>query len=352
MHRLTSRLHRLLLWAYEIMPIVIILWLTTSVTYGLELNQRSIYIQNNAPSATTQYTVSFGLSANETLGSIEIEFCSNSPLLFMSCTAPTNFNDLNANLVNESGISGLTINNGLSNQNTLILSRVASLASANQLTFVFSNITNPSASGSFYARFQTFASSNASGSPTDVGGDAMDIESPYTISATVPPYLLLCVGVSIPGLNCNQSQGSLINFGSLSPSYTASAQSQMVIATNAQNGYAIQLSGNTMTSGNHIIPPLNSDNPSSPGTSQFGINLVANSQPAIGSNPIGPGSGSVASSYSKANDFKFSNGDIIAQSNQASSYKEYTISYILNMAKNQSPGVYSTTISFIGMAYF
>ena len=352
MHRLTFRLHRIVLWAYELMPIAIAFFLTTSVAYGLDLGQRSIFINDNSPSATTNYTVSIQTTANETLGSIKIQFCANNPIIGLSCTAPTNFNDSSATLVSQSGVSGFSINSGLTNQNTLVLSRTASVVNAGQLTFVFSNVTNPSVAGEFFARFQTFASTDTSGNATDIGGDAMNISSPYNISATVPPYLLFCVGVIIPNYNCAQSQGSIINFGYLSPSSTDSAQSQMLIATNAKNGYAIQLSGNTMTSGNNILPPLSRDNFSLPGTSQFGINLVANNRPAIGSYPQGPGTGAASTDYSIPNLYKFSNGDIIAQSNQVSADKRYTISYILNMAKNQPPGVYSTTISFIGMAYF
>ena len=92
----------------------------------------------------------------------------------------------------------------------------------------------------------------------------MYILNPYSISATVPPYLLFCVGVSIPNSNCSQSEGSLINFGTMSPNYTVSAQSQMLVATNAQSGYSIEISGNTMTSGNNILPPITNDNVSLP----------------------------------------------------------------------------------------
>ena len=352
MHRLTFGTHRIVLWAYQLMPIAIAFLLTTSSAYGLELSNRSISIANNSPSANTQYTISFGLTAAETLGSIKIQFCSNSPIIYITCDAPSNFDDLNANLVSQTGISGFSINSSLSNNYTLVLSRAALIANASQLTFIFSNISNPSTPGPFYAKFQTFASSDTSGSATDIGGDAMYILNPYSISATVPPYLLFCVGVSIPNSNCSQSEGSLINFGTMSPNYTVSAQSQMLVATNAQSGYSIEISGNTMTSGNNILPPITNDNVSLPGTSQFGINLVANNRPTVGLDPSGSGTGNIASNYSVPNLFKFSNGDVLAQSNNVSSFKTYTISYILNMAKNQPPGIYSTTISFIGMAFF
>jgi hypothetical protein len=334
------------------MPIVLIVLLNSSVSYGLELTNRSIAISSTLPSATANYSVGFDIGANETLGSIMVQFCSNTPIIYISCTAPAGFNASSAVLGSQTGISGLVIDSALSNQYTLVLSRSPSLATAGPVTLDFTNIINPSTVGTFFGRIATYATSNASGSATDIGGIAMAITNSYTVSATVPPYLLLCVGVVIPNLNCAQAQGNLINFGNLTPYSTAAAQSQMVIATNAFNGYSIEVSGNTMTSGNNILPPLNSGQTSLPGTSQFGINLVANNRPAVGLNPLGAGTGYVTNAYAQPNIYKFSSGDIIAESNQVSSYKEYTISYILNIAKNQPPGVYTTTISYIGMAYF
>ncbi len=341
-----------MLWAYELMPIMFIVLLTSSVSYGLELNNRSIAFASSLPSATTNYTVGFTLAASETLGSITIQFCSNSPIVYISCTAPSGFSDSAAVLNSQTGTSGFSINTVLSNQNTIVLSRTAAIAGAGPVSFAFSNITNPSSVGSFFGRIETYATTDATGSATDTGGIAMAITSGYTISATVPPYLLFCVGVVIPNYNCSQAQGNLINFGNLSTYSTAVAQSQMVIATNANSGYAIELSGNTMTSGNNVLPPLTSGQTSLPGTSQFGINLVANNNPSVGLNPLGPGVGSATSNYAQPNIYHFANGDILANSGQVSSYREYTISYILNIAKSQPPGVYSTTISYIGMAYF
>ncbi len=352
MHRLTFRLHHVTLWAYALMPIAVAFMLTSSVSYGLELGQRSIAIANNAPSITTNYSVSLTTVANETLGSVEIQFCSNNPIIYLNCTPPNGFSDTNSQLVSQYGVSGFSVDTNLSNQNTIILTRNPSIINATTIGFSFANIVNPSSSGEFFGRLQTFATSDTSGLPTDTGGVAMDIQNPYSITVTVPPYLLFCVGVSIPNLDCSQSQGNIINFGDLSPNYTAKAQSQLLVATNAQYGYAIQVAGNTMTSGNNILPSLTAGSIAAPGTSQFGFNLVANNSPNVGSNPSGPGSGWATNGYSQPNIFKFVNGDVIAESSNVSSYREYTVSYILNMSKNQPPGVYSTTLSFIGMAYF
>ena len=215
-----------------------------------------------------------------------------------------------------------------------------------------SNVTNQSSAGEFYARLQTFATADASGTPTDTGGLALIVNNAYTVNAYVPPYLLFCVGVSIPSLNCANASGNYINFGYLSAFTTAKATSQMVVATNAQNGYSIQVAGSTMTSGNNIINPLTLNGASSTGTNQFGLNLVSNTSPAVGNSILGPGTGYPTTPYDEPNLFKYNSGDVIASSTQASDLREYTVSYIINIANNQPAGYYATTLTYVGVGNF
>lgn len=344
------KLYHLPLWAWQIMPIVIALVLTTSVTYGQSLGLRSVAIANAIPGANTQYSIDFNILSNETLGSVELQFCSNSPLVEVSCVAPTGMNVSSAVLSSQTTGAGFSLSS--SNDYTLVLSRPPVVFNAGTLSFNISNIINPTSVGTFYARIQTFANSTPGGTPMDQGGAAMAINNGYSISVTVPPYLLFCVGISIANYNCNQSSGDFINFGYLSPNLTSSAQSQMLIATNAKNGYTIQLSGSTMTSGNNILPPAYPYSSSVPGTSQFGLNLTANTAPSVGSNVQGPGSGDPTPYYSQSNNYRFSDGDVIASSNTVSNYRKYTVSYIINIGKYQQPGVYTTTLTYVSMANF
>lgn len=352
MFRLASlKLYFIPIWAWQIMPIVIAGVLTTSVASAALLQQRSLEIANDTPSANTSYITSFSLSNNETLGSIEIQFCFNSPLSGYPCSVPTGINVANAVLASQSGISGFSVSS-TSNANTIILSRVPSVALAGPLSFTFSNVINPSYAGAFYGRLQTYATANASGTVLDNGGLALVLNNGYSITTTVPPYLLFCVGVSIANYNCAQANGNYINFGYLTPSLTSAAQSQLLVATNAQSGYTIQLSGSTLTSGNNIVPPLDSGGFSQPGQDQFGLNLVANSDPVVGLNAQGPGTGGPVGGYSSPNSFEFNNGSVIASSTNASDLKEYTISYIINISRDQPPGVYATTLTYIGIGNF
>ncbi|MGH7240638.1 MAG: hypothetical protein ACREHG_11380, partial [Candidatus Saccharimonadales bacterium] len=68
-----------LLLAVSLIPAI---YITTPVQAyaGETLTDRSLYVQNNTPGAASLYTVTFTISVYSTLGSIEMLFCSNSPL--------------------------------------------------------------------------------------------------------------------------------------------------------------------------------------------------------------------------------------------------------------------------------
>ena len=126
----------------------------------------------------------------------------------------------------------------------------------------------------------------------------------------------------------------------------------MLVATNALNGYGIQVTGSSMTSGNNVITPLASNGSAVAGANQFGLNLVANNRPQVGGNAQGPGSGQPSLAYDSSNIFKYLSGDTLASSNSVSANKEYTVSYILNIAGNQPPGYYDTTLTYIAVGNF
>jgi len=125
------------------------------------------------------------------------------------------------------------------------------------------------------------------------------------------------------------------------------------VATNGSDGYAVTISGNTLTSNSSSadIDALTTPSLSSPGTEQFGINLVANTSPLVGSNPSG-GLGQAASGYNTANYFKFVSGDSIANCSGFSSVTNFTISYLGNISTNTVAGDYSTLLTLIATGTF
>lgn len=313
---------------------------------------RSVLISDSRPSVSASYTLAFTLSAPETLGSIKLQFCANSPLISDPCTAPSGFDISSATLASQSGETGFSIYGPGTNANTIVLSRVPLATPGGSVIYVLNNVMNPNTVGSFYGRLQTFATNDASGAENEHGGIAMSMADTVQISTTVPPYLLFCGGVVIGGFDCANASGDYINFGNASSSSTASATSQLLTATNAASGFAISVFGPTMTSGNNIINAINPQDVSRQGVGQFGMNLVANLTPAVGSDPQGAGTAAPTASYGLADLFKFTSGDTIATNATVDDFRKFTASYIINISNGQPVGVYTTTLTYICLANF
>lgn len=285
------------------------------------------------------------------VGSMAIEFCDNTPLEEVPCTAPVGFDATNVVLVNQSGITGFVISTS-STANVLILSRPPAVVTAGTNTdHAFSNIINPANDGPLYIRILTYPSSDASGPATDSGGMAHMINPGIGINAEVPPFIIFCVGESISGFNCASATEAFSDLGDLSSLTTGAAQHQALVATNAGSGYTMWVMGTSMTSGNNVLPPM-SGGPSQKGVPQFGINLRANTSPQIGQDPVGPGNAGIDAAYNSPNNFRFQSGDAIASATAPDDYRKYTMSYIVNVASNQPGGVYSTTLTYVALGNF
>lgn len=343
-----SPLARLLIVALLIVVgLLYFAWPTTAAVVP-----RSILISDSRPSVAASYTLAFTLSAPETLGSIKLQFCANSPLFNDPCVAPSGFDVSSATLASQSGETGFSIYAPGTNANTIVLSRTPSASPGGSVIYVLDNVMNPSAVGSFFGRLQTFPTNDASGAENEHGGIAMSLSDTVQISTTVPPYLLFCGGVVIGGFDCANASGNYIDFGNLTSSSTASATSQLLTATNAASGFGVTVFGQTMTSGNNIINPLDARDVSRQGVSQFGMNLVANATPSVGSNPQGTGTGTPTTNYGLPDLFKFTSGDTIATASSVDDFRKFTVSYVINITNGQPVGVYSTTLTYVCLANF
>jgi len=316
-----------------------------------DLALRSLQLSNSQASQVGQYEVAFTIQDASAVGSLKLEFCSNSPLEGFSCTAPNGFDVSNASLVQSNGFIDMSITNRTAN--SLVLSRPPTPVTP-PLTVIFTltGVTNPSDNGSYYLKLSTYGSVDASGSRISFGAMAFAINTIINISAEVPPYLLFCAGVTISGLDCSNVTGNYINFGNLSVNQSSSAASQFLAATNAANGYNVSVSGTSLTSGNNVISALSAQDISRPGVSQFGMNLRANSDPSIGADPTGPGSGQPSTDYNTPDKYTFRSGDIVAGSGAVEDYRKYTASYIVNISRNQASGVYASTLTYTSTANF
>lgn len=324
--------------------------LLSTMSSGADLGRRSFTLSSSEISAKTTGTLFLTLPNADILGTLVAEFCINSPLPEDSCIAPAGFDVSSAVLTNQSGPGGFIIS-PLTSANKVVFTRPPSVASGT-VSLELNGIMNPSTPGSYFIRLQTYPTSDATGEASNQGGIAFSIFNALAISALVPPYLLFCTGITIPLQRCDEADGDFIDFGELSAARVSSSSSQMVAATNAIDGYTISVEGTSMASGSNIITPMSTNDISRPGTSQFGLNLQANSAPAAGRAVAGPGIGMPLAAYARSDSYRFVPGERLVATTAPDELREYTASYIVNVSKSQPPGVYVTTLTYICLASF
>lgn len=146
--------------------------------------------------------------------------------------------------------------------------------------------------------------------------------------------------------------GSSTDLGYLSEASTATTTGTFAVKTYLASGYIVQLASDPPTNtgpGGHMLSGLTTPTAATPGTEQFGINLVHNTSPAslnaTSADPVQvPDNtfsfGTVTNDYDNTNLYKYVKGDIIASSNQSSGETDYTISFIYNIDELTPDGEY------------
>jgi hypothetical protein len=145
---------------------------------------------------------------------------------------------------------------------------------------------------------------------------------------------------------------SNVNLGTLSPGSTATAQASFSVLNYTSYGYTIQVIGSPPKSGSHTLANISSASSSTAGTEQFGMNLMANTSPTVGTAVAQvPSSsfsnGSPATGYNTLNKFQYNSGDTIAQATKSSGQTNYTASYIANVSATTPGGTYATSQVFV-----
>lgn len=206
------------------------------------------------------------------------------------------------------------------------------------ITYSSASSTNPSSPGTYTA--------SISGTFGDVGDLSNNIltSNQVNISGTVPQSLTFTISTTT------------INFGSLSAvaaryaSSTGSGDSaeveahNIVIGTNAANGYTMTASGTTLTYGVNTINAIGSSNTASAvGTEQFGIRATA-----------AGGSGAVSAPYA-ASGFAFATSTFpstVATASGPSANTTYSLRYLANITASTEAGVYTGNVSYLATANF
>lgn len=145
-----------------------------------------------------------------------------------------------------------------------------------------------------------------------------------------------------PTLSFSVNSGAA-NFGDFSPSVPATTTSTFSVSNYTSYGYVVQITGDTPTNGSHVLPAMTTSGPSQAGVEQFGINLVANTEPtSVGANPQHGlfASGDPAPNYGTANSYRYVSGETIALASKSSGVTNYTISYLANVGSLTPGGQY------------
>jgi len=138
-----------------------------------------------------------------------------------------------------------------------------------------------------------------------------------------------------------------VALGQLSTSLTRTGTATFSVRNYTSYGYVVQVVGAPPANNGHELAAMTSTASSSAGTEQFGINLMANTNPqTFGAVPVQVPSGDFSygqaeSGYNTANQYRYNSGEIIARAPKSSGQTDYTISYIANISNQTPSGAYT-----------
>ncbi len=305
-----------------------------------QITPRKVTLGSSAASASTTYTFNFTVPSNTVIKSVDFQVCTTAS---GACSTPAGFSQSSSTLTSQptnlGDASGWVVDTATAG--SLRLNKSGNVAApTGAQTVGFSNVVNPSASNStFFVRITTYSAANYT-SAIDTGVVAASTAGQITVTASVDEALTFTLATASVAL------------GTLTTSTTGTGTSTMSASTNAASGYNITVNGSTLASGANQITALSTQTASSQNSSQFGINLVSNSSPSVGSAASGSGSGAAAANYATTNQFRFVTGDTVASAAGPTNSNTFTVSYIANIAGITPPGSYSTTLTYIATANF
>lgn len=341
------------LWTEEFLALLLAIVVFISPASAIiRFTDRSLSMQSSAPGAVTSYTLSFQYTSPAAVGSVDMLFCID-PIPYMPCVTPPGLDVSKAILTSQTGEMGYSILTQSTNHIVLSRPPVAPMISGVS-SYRFDSITNPNDTNqSFSIRLRSHASTDATGPQIDFGSVKGQVTSSIMIETQVEPMLIFCLAEQVNDNCAGTNDNYYSDMGVLSPDATLTAQSQLAVGTNASVGFTVTVNGDAPAAGTNVIDSPSVPTISRPGTNQFGINLVANSAPVVGSDPEGTWANAVPTpDYAIPNRYKYIPGDVVAYSPNVSLMKKFTISYILNSSADLHPGVYTTTITYIASGRF
>lgn len=168
------------------------------------------------------------------------------------------------------------------------------------------------------------------------------------------------------GFNTNREEylqftinAATVDLGVLNSATTATGTATFSVEAYLANGYQVVTTADPPTNNSYVMHTPSTPTASAVGTEQFGINLVANTSPAISgsANPVQVPDGTfsygqAAPGYDTPNLFKYTKGDVVASSTKSSGETDFTISYIMNISGMTPGGHYVMQHQLVATATF
>lgn len=340
-----------------------------------QVTGRSIIMSSTVNAATNvAYQVNFTtVTDNQTVGSVVVRICSNSPIIGDTCTAPNgfSFNASTTTINNLSGnITGLTVDTTNSTANRIVLTRSSGTVANGAVSFTLGNgttngITNPATTNqTFYARILVLTTTDGSlpGSPasednaTDAGGIALSTAAQLKVTAKVQEALSFCVYTEETCLDGGVDVALGDENGVLaSNSTTYVANASFDIASNAVAGVVVRLKGDTLKSGIFSINAAGSSclvDPTASGTEMFGLRMATLGSGTVADAPYDCISGRHGFDTNGTNGTTSTFGDAIAHTTGATDVTTSAIEFAAKSANTSEAGVYTTDLTLIATATY
>jgi hypothetical protein len=290
-----------------------------------------------------------------------------------------------ATLASQGGqLSGFAVASNSATDITLTNSTGVAVTVGGISSLSLSNFRNPTTYGTFYFRVTTYTDT-ALTSEVDFGAVAVSTAKSITVTGDVAETLTFEVGntVDCTGANTditdpNDTTEDLVTLtpSTMSMGAASTGTAQFCVITNAQHGYVVTykdeggyLANGTkgFWNGSHEFSTADgvgngsaggtaTSVASTPGTEQFAFNVVANTVPVVGANPVGDTTGvTLGTGYNVANAFSYNDSGTavtLASKTTPSNQVIYTLGYMANIAALTPAGTYQAHQIFIATASF
>jgi hypothetical protein len=202
-------------------------------------------------------------------------------------------------------------------------------------------ITNPASANSYEIAIAGTFGDTGSATVNIITDDSVDI------AATVAQSLTFSISDTAIGFGTLNAAAARYATGDATGSGSETEAHNLIVGTNAANGYSLTAAGTTLTCsgcGGATVTAIGASNTSSSaGTEQFGMRFSASG-----------GTGSVSAPYAAAG-FAFDTAafpDQVASATGASSNTTFSARYLANIAANTEAGSYSATVTYVATANF